>query len=95
MSGQWFTIMVDETTDQSNVEQMVFCLCYVDSDLNVHEEFVGLYSLESTSADSIVSIIKDILLRMNLSPKNCRGQCYDGASSMSGGRCKTDHEFRT
>ena len=86
VSGQWFTIMVDEITDQSNLEQMVFCLRYVDCNLNVHEEFVGLYSLESTSADSIVSTIKDISLRMNLSLKNCRGQCYDGASSMSGGR---------
>ena len=86
VSGQWFTIMVDETTDQSNLEQMVFCVRYVDFDLEVHEEFVGLYSLETTSADSIVSTIKDILLRMNLSLDNCRGQCYDGASSMSGER---------
>ena len=60
VSGQWFTIMVDETTDQSNLEQMVFCLRYVDCNLNVYEEFVGLYSLESTSADSVVSNIKDI-----------------------------------
>lgn len=36
VSGQWFTIMVDETTDQSNLEQMVFCLRYVDCNLNVH-----------------------------------------------------------
>ena len=98
VSGQWFTIMVDETTDQSNLEQMVFCLRYVDCNLNVHEEFVGLYSLESTSADSIVSTVKDILLRINLSLKNCRGQCYDGASSSVWGKigcCKTDHGLRT
>lgn len=28
--------------------------------------------------------IKDVLLRMNLRIENCRSQCYDGASSMSG-----------
>ena len=84
VSGQWFTIMVDETTDMTNTEQMVFCLRYVDSNLEVHEEFIGLYSLESTSAESLVSTIKDVLLRMNLRIENCRGQCYDGASSMSG-----------
>ena len=84
ISGKWFTIMVDETTDLSNTEQMVFCLRYVDDSLEVHEEFIGLYSLDSTSAESIVSTVKDVLLRMNLTTENCRGQCYDGASSMSG-----------
>ena len=84
VSGKWFTIMVDETTDLNNVEQMVFCLRFVSDDLEVHEEFIGLYSLESTSAESIVGAIKDILLRLNLQITNCRGQCYDGASSMSG-----------
>ena len=78
--------MVDETTDMSNTEQMVICLRYVDDNLEVHEEFIGLYSLESTSAEYITSVIGDILLRMNLKIENCRGQCYDGASSMSGQR---------
>ena len=72
--------------NRSNLEQMVFCLHFVDCNLDVHEGFVGLYSIESTSTDSIVSTIKDVLLQMNLSLQNCRGQCYDGASSMSGGR---------
>lgn len=84
VSGKWFTIMVDETTDLSNTEQMVFCLRYVDDQLDVHEVVIGLHSLESTSADSILSTTKDILLRLNLRIENCRGQCYDGASNMSG-----------
>lgn len=84
VSGRWFTIMVDETTDLNNTEQLVFCLRYVDHSLEVHEEFVGLYCLDSTSANSIIATIKDILLRLNLRIDNCRGQCYDGASSMSG-----------
>ena len=74
VSGQWYTIMVDETTNMSNTEQLVFCIRYVDSNLEVHEEFIGLYSLESTSAESLFSTIKDILLRMNLRIENCRGQ---------------------
>ena len=45
--------MVDETTDLSNTEQMVFCLHCVNEKLKVHEEFIGLYSLESTTAESI------------------------------------------
>ena len=35
--------MVDETTVQSNREQVVIVLRHVDSELNVHEEFIGLY----------------------------------------------------
>ena len=85
-SGQWYTLMVDESTDLSNTEQMVVCLRGVIEDLEVHEEVLGLYSLESTNADTIVSTIKDVLLRMNLKLCDCRGQCYDGASSMSGSR---------
>ena len=40
----------------------------------------------SITADSLVAIIKDTLLRMNLKVEHCRGQCYDGASVMSGAR---------
>ncbi len=42
--------------------------------------------MESTTSTVIVTTITDVLLRMNLSISNCRGQCYDGASSMSGSR---------
>ena len=37
-------------------------------------------------SDTIVHAIKDILLRLNLSLQNCRGQTYDGASNMMGKR---------
>lgn len=86
LSGKWYTIMIDETTDLSNTEQMVCCLRYVDDDLEVHEEVIGLYSLDSTSAEMITATIEDILLRLNLRIDNCRGQCYDGASNMSGAK---------
>jgi len=31
-----------------------------------------------------VTIIEDIILRMNIKLEHCHGQCYDGASTMSG-----------
>ena len=69
-------------------EQMVLhvCLLYVDDSLEVHGEHLRLYSLESTSADVLVTVIQDTLLRMNLAISNCRGQCYDGSKNMSGSR---------
>ena len=87
LAGRQFVIMVDETTDISNTEQLVLCLRYVDDQLNSHEEFIGLHSLESTTALSITYTIEDILVRLSLQLVNCRGQCYDGVSAMAG--CKT------
>ena len=81
-SSSFFCFMVDETTDASNVEQVVLVFRWVDDNLAVHEEFLGLYQSDSIDAKSLVAIIRDTLLRMNLKIENCRGQCYDGASSM-------------
>ena len=83
-SSPFYTVMVDETTDASNQEQVVFCIRWVSSDFEVHEEFMGLYSVESMRADTLISVIKDVLLRFNLPLSKVRGQCYDGASTMSG-----------
>ena len=79
-----FTIMIDETTDISTQEQVVVVFRWVDSHLVAHEDFVGLYVTNSTTANALVALIKDVLLRMNLKLENCRGQCYDGASNMKG-----------
>ncbi|XP_052818330.1 zinc finger MYM-type protein 1-like [Mya arenaria] len=84
LEDAFFTIMVDETTDVSNREQVVLVLRHVDSELNVQENFIGLYVVPSIDAQTITNVIKDTLLRMILQLSKCRGQCYDGASNMSG-----------
>ena len=66
-SSDFFTVMADETTDISNREQLVICLRWVDNDLDVHEEFVGLHVVDSIDANMLVAVIKDVLLRFNLS----------------------------
>ncbi|XP_068213841.1 zinc finger MYM-type protein 1-like [Palaemon carinicauda] len=76
--------MADECTGVANKEQLVVCIRWVDNDLEVHEDLIGLHFLESIKSDEIVKVLMDILLQMNISLKNCRGQCYDGASNMSG-----------
>ena len=86
-SAEFYSIMVDETTDVSNKEQAVLCFRWVSDDLIVHEDFVGLYGIENTEAKTLVNRILDVFLtRLNLSIKKLRGQCYDGASAMSGPR---------
>ena len=76
--------MIDETTDISNNKQVVICFRWVDKKLEAHEEYVGLYQVESTQASELHYIIHDVLRRLNLAISKVRGQCYDGASSMSG-----------
>ena len=85
-AAPFFSIMIDETTDISNGEQVVVCLRWVDSLLHAHEEFIGLYEVESTQSTALVTIIKDILVRLNISINKLRGQCYDGAAAMCGSK---------
>ena len=80
----FYTIMIDETTDISNKEQVVFCLRWVDENLDCNEDFLGLYFTELTNASTLTAIVKDVLLRANMALCKCRGQCYDGCSTMSG-----------
>lgn len=82
----FWTIMVDETTDSSNREQVVICMRWVGEDFNVHEDFIGLFMVDSIDADTIFAVIIDVLRRLNLSITKIRGQCYDGAATMSGKR---------
>ena len=52
----------------------------------MHEEFIGLYSVPAMDADTLTSIIKDSLVRLNPSLNKIHGQCCNGASSMSGAK---------
>ena len=79
-----YTIMADETADISNTEQLAVCFRWIDKNMEAHEDFVGLHPLSRTTADSIVQVLKDVLLRMNVDLKDSRGQCYDGPATMSG-----------
>ena len=53
-----YTIMTDETADVSNTEQLVICFRWVDDNLSIHEDFIGLHPMARTDADSIVQVLK-------------------------------------
>ena len=82
----FFSVMVDECVDSSNKEQLVLCFRYVDNEMVTHEDFVGLYECPNITANTIVSAIEDVMLRLNLNITRCRGQCYDGGSNMAGSK---------
>ena len=56
----------------------------MEKDFNIEELFFGFYATEITSRETIFSIMKDVLIRMQFSIHQCRGQSYDGAANMSG-----------
>ena len=83
-NGVWYSIMADEVTDSSNKEQLIICLRWVDNHLNPHEEFIGSNCVDRIDAATLVHVIKETLIRLNLKLEDCRGQCYDGAANMCG-----------
>ena len=68
-----FSIMADECTDIANKEQFTICLRQIDRDLKDHEDFIGLYQVDSITADSLTLHIKDALLCLNVQLLQCRG----------------------
>lgn len=65
---------------------MGLAIRWVDNSYTIHEDAIGLFKVPNTTAETLFSIIKDILVRCNLSLLHCRGQAYDGASNMQGKR---------
>ncbi|XP_061561827.1 BAH and coiled-coil domain-containing protein 1 isoform X3 [Phycodurus eques] len=79
-----YSIIIDGTRGVSGVEQEVMCLRYVDKDLLVHEDFIGLYEASSPTGENLASTILEVMLRLSLPISGLRGQAYDGTSNMSG-----------
>ena len=79
-----FSLICDEYTDCSNKELLTFCLRWVTDNLDVFEHFMGFYEIPDIKSSTIVSVIKDIMIRFQLQFDKCWGQCYDGESNMLG-----------
>ena len=59
------------------------------SQIHVDEQFeslriFGVYQVDSIDSSSVVKVLKDTMLRLNLAMRNCREHCYNGAASMAG-----------
>ena len=71
---------------QISHEQSVIVLWWVSEDFEVNEEFLGVYNVPTIDAATLTVAAKDTLYRMNLPLSKLRGQCYNGASAMSGAK---------
>ena len=57
----YFSILADEVTDVSNREHLSLVIRFVDSDGNIHEEFLGFHNLQRITGEAIASSILDTL----------------------------------
>ena len=69
IEGNIYSTMCNEYTDCSNHEQLPFCLRWVEA-LKTHETFLGFYEIPDIKSSTIVSVIKDIFTRYQLSMEN-------------------------
>ncbi|KAK3094432.1 hypothetical protein FSP39_001685 [Pinctada imbricata] len=80
-----FSLIADEVTDISNKEILSLCVRFVSSSHNIQiqEIFLDFVSLEGITGELITKAIIETLKKHRIDITKCRGQCYDGASSMS------------
>lgn len=83
-SSMWFSLIADEASDISKNEHMCISIRWVNGQYEVNEDPLGLIQLPDTKAETLFSVLKDVLCRCSLPIAMCRGQAYDGASNMSG-----------
>jgi len=61
-------------------------LRWVDNELAANEEFIGLHEVKSIEAISLVHVINNTFIHLNLPLLKLCWQCCDGASNMKGAR---------
>ncbi|CAM4843278.1 unnamed protein product, partial [Rotaria magnacalcarata] len=81
---KWFSLICDETCDESTLEQLCVGIRSLNDNYESFEDVLGPYELSRQNAETIVEVIFDILTRCGLNISACRGQNYDGVSSTSG-----------
>ena len=88
--AQFYSVIADEVTDVANKEELSLALRYVFCG-TVKEVFVDFIEVERITGELLAESILNWLRKSSLSLSNLRGQCYDGASNMSGARsgCKS------
>ncbi|CAD5324544.1 unnamed protein product [Arabidopsis thaliana] len=79
-----FGLLVDESADFSDKEQMAVVFRFVDKNGIVKERFMGVTHVSETYSASLKSAIDSMFAKYGLSIQKVRGQGYDGASNMKG-----------
>uniref|UniRef100_H3AM72 Uncharacterized protein n=1 Tax=Latimeria chalumnae TaxID=7897 RepID=H3AM72_LATCH len=81
------TLMSHEVLNKlcSSVRDAIYYALIMDETTDVTLAFGGGgYETPLTNAQTLFIVLKGVLLQFNFDIRNCHGQCYDGASNVSG-----------
>ena len=92
--AELFSVMVDETPDCSHQEQLCIVLRYVLGG-DVEERLLRVTEANKTTSEALFTIVSTALQELDIDVNNLRGQCYDGASNVSGVRSGLQARMKT
>lgn len=81
--SKYYSISLDSTPDEGHVDQLTLVFRYLEENIPV-ERFVTFMPNQGHKAKDMFKGLDTFLKENDLDIKNCRGQSYDNASSMSG-----------
>lgn len=85
IGSEKYSLIVDESTDISDVKLLGVVIRYYSGQLNkIVSTFVGLLELESGTASAMVEAIKELLMTVKLNPQNLIGVGVDNATVNTG-----------
>ena len=81
--GTFFSIMADECTDVTTIEELTICCHWVESGVP-EEHFIEILPLKNASAESIYSALMEYCREKNIQLERLIGMGFDGAATFSG-----------
>ena len=85
LESKYYTILADEAMSH-NKEKLAIVICFVDANKDIREEFLEFKDLERTMGAAVSAVLLATLEALNIPIKDCNGQGYDCAASMSSKR---------
>ena len=86
--GTLFSIMADECTDVTTIEELTICRHWVESGVP-EEHFIEILPMKKANAESINSALVEYCREKNIQLGRLIGMGFDGATTFSG-----DQEFK-
>ena len=81
----FYSLALDESTDQTDTAQLVIFVRGVDSNFDVFEELLSIASLKDrTTGEDMFKALKNVMKYYDLRFKNLAGVTIDGAPCMIG-----------
>lgn len=85
IAAKCFTVLADETTNISRIEQFSLCVRYFEfSSMKMREDFLMFVSVTDVTCMGLANTLLNTLDKLGINLKYLRGQGFDGAATMSG-----------